>query len=600
MSTHNENESQEDGGRADYLRKTTCFLVGKLTAFCAAHAIPCNDLDCTAETGILQKSCCRKICELVSKVPKTLQPSTAERQDWMSILSGWEGDQLRSCVDGSYSHPDPSLQAEALKALTSLAQLQTNTAKKPPAVKTSAKIPIPPRVMKNPPATKHFNKKTYDDLVAKAPCLGPNQVDKATGRLALQQLCANDVLLGRGNAAQSFPGNERFRCLVFDHKPLYAKARRHEKGCIAVQLVAKVMTQDPPGRFVEVIDNRYYAIPYERAVEKASQALRERKLQPPPGYVSIQEKEKQEKKKAKRRLSAQIRRQKVKEQKEAENETKPNAKPKKRKAETTEKTHKEKPAKKKKKPAPSKSAKKQQATAPPQPMPFMPSLPLISSNVLAGIPSWVQDGTRATAAACPHEAFHSGPPSHLAAASVPPPPPTSQAQFQPPQPLPEWQLPLSTTSSATLDPNSAVMIQFRLAQLQRLQSQTTPSSAPSAAAAAATTTAQLPSAPAANHLLHQLADVAATEPGSEYPAATATSTSAPVPNQTAASSSSSSSSPPAAETTQRATALLNELLHSKEKPKASSDDQEHDEAALILAGMDTLHSLRQVGDTAAV
>jgi len=326
MASHSDDDgSQEDGGRADYLRKTTCFLVGKLTAFCAAHAIPCNDLDCTAETGILQKSCCRKICELVQKVPKTLQqPSTAERQDWMSILAGWEGDQLRSCVDGSYSHPDPSLQAEALKALTSLAQLQTNTAKKPPAVNPSAKIPIPPRVMKNPPATKHFNKKTYDDLVAKAPCLRPHQVDKATGRRALQQLCANDVLLGRGNAAQSFPGNERFRCLVFDHKPLYAKARRHEKGCIAVQLVARVMTQDPPGRFVEVIDNRYYSIPYERAVEKASQALRERKLQPPPGYVSIQEKEKQEKKKAKRRLSAQIRRQKVKEQKEAGDETKPN------------------------------------------------------------------------------------------------------------------------------------------------------------------------------------------------------------------------------------------------------------------------------------
>jgi hypothetical protein len=107
----------------------------------------------------------------------------------------------------------------------------------------------------------------------------PRIID-STGRSALKRLNHNDVLLGRGRGASNFSGNLAFRCLVWDYKPTYCNSTRREKIGIACQLVGEVMRQKPSGRFVDMIDDEYFIVPFERAVEKAAQALRQLYLQP--------------------------------------------------------------------------------------------------------------------------------------------------------------------------------------------------------------------------------------------------------------------------------------------------------------------------------
>jgi len=77
----------------------------------------------------------------------------------------------------------------------------------------------------------------------------------------------------------------------------YAVAQRNQKSCIAVGLVEHVMSQDPPGRFVECLMDEYYVVDYERAVEKTCQALREKKMQPPALFLEWEKQQQKEKSK---------------------------------------------------------------------------------------------------------------------------------------------------------------------------------------------------------------------------------------------------------------------------------------------------------------
>jgi len=58
---------------------------------------------------------------------------------------------------------------------------------------------------------------------------------------------------------------------------------RHSKAEVASRVVNKVLSLDPPGRFLEVdsATGEVHVQSYERAVEKARQALRERKWADP-------------------------------------------------------------------------------------------------------------------------------------------------------------------------------------------------------------------------------------------------------------------------------------------------------------------------------
>lgn len=95
----------------------------------------------------------------------------------------------------------------------------------------------------------------------------------------------NDVILGRGNGIAAWPGNVAFRHIVWSHRTDYQRAHRHGKNKFAVQVVEEVYNLNPPGRFIECsLEGNYHAISFQKAIEKASQALRERKSSIPAGY----------------------------------------------------------------------------------------------------------------------------------------------------------------------------------------------------------------------------------------------------------------------------------------------------------------------------
>eukprot|EP00588_Corethron_pennatum_P011269 CAMPEP_0194283538 /NCGR_PEP_ID=MMETSP0169-20130528/25614_1 /TAXON_ID=218684 /ORGANISM="Corethron pennatum, Strain L29A3" /LENGTH=513 /DNA_ID=CAMNT_0039029159 /DNA_START=44 /DNA_END=1582 /DNA_ORIENTATION=- len=88
----------------------------------------------------------------------------------------------------------------------------------------------------------------------------------------------NDVLCGRGGGTNTHPGNVLFRTLVQNKKKLYLMSRfKREKRIIAKEIVTRIRTQNPPGRFLLRNDHtgRYNDIGDANASKKASQALRE-------------------------------------------------------------------------------------------------------------------------------------------------------------------------------------------------------------------------------------------------------------------------------------------------------------------------------------
>jgi hypothetical protein len=88
----------------------------------------------------------------------------------------------------------------------------------------------------------------------------------------------HDVLCGRGGLSNHHAGNAWFRRLVRSNRPLYRASPKHTKLLVAKAIVHHVQAQNPPGRFLEC--NRksglWFPVSYKRAVDKTSQALRER------------------------------------------------------------------------------------------------------------------------------------------------------------------------------------------------------------------------------------------------------------------------------------------------------------------------------------
>lgn len=97
----------------------------------------------------------------------------------------------------------------------------------------------------------------------------------------------NDVLLGRGNGTASHPGNVMFRHTIWQYKDSYKKASRHMKREVAQEVVHSIGAMNPPGRFLEkgLNEDTYSLVSFQRAVEKASQALRERKTKIPDSVI---------------------------------------------------------------------------------------------------------------------------------------------------------------------------------------------------------------------------------------------------------------------------------------------------------------------------
>ena len=86
----------------------------------------------------------------------------------------------------------------------------------------------------------------------------------------------NDVLCGRGGAALRHPGNQCYRRLVNLNKSLYITCLKTEKLKISRSIVAAIREQN--GRFLErdAKAGVWNDIGDKKAIEKTSQALRER------------------------------------------------------------------------------------------------------------------------------------------------------------------------------------------------------------------------------------------------------------------------------------------------------------------------------------
>ena len=110
---------------------------------------------------------------------------------------------------------------------------------------------------------------------------------KAVVRIRTPQ--ANDVLCGRGGGINSHPGNKAFRTWVHERKESYNLAsNKHEKAKVSVEVIERVKSQNPPGRFLAREENANFGsggmpgvtgywieIDLNKAIAKTSQALRE-------------------------------------------------------------------------------------------------------------------------------------------------------------------------------------------------------------------------------------------------------------------------------------------------------------------------------------
>jgi hypothetical protein len=86
-----------------------------------------------------------------------------------------------------------------------------------------------------------------------------------------------DILCGRGGLSNTHPGNAWFRTMIRVNRPLYKSSAKHVKLLVAKSIVRHALTQKPPCRFLErKSDGPWYKITNKRAIDKTSQALRER------------------------------------------------------------------------------------------------------------------------------------------------------------------------------------------------------------------------------------------------------------------------------------------------------------------------------------
>lgn len=86
----------------------------------------------------------------------------------------------------------------------------------------------------------------------------------------------NDILLGRGGHNNKFIGNERLRDFAMDYVIEYMESTKAKKTHLAEELVTRIRSLDPPGRFLKKIESGHWIdIGDDLARDKASQVLRD-------------------------------------------------------------------------------------------------------------------------------------------------------------------------------------------------------------------------------------------------------------------------------------------------------------------------------------
>jgi len=94
----------------------------------------------------------------------------------------------------------------------------------------------------------------------------------------LHQPNDNDIVCGRGSAANRHIGNSNFRALIRCNKALYVRLTKRDKMAMAREILHAISTQNPRGRFLQKDSETslWYDIGTSRSLEKISQALREK------------------------------------------------------------------------------------------------------------------------------------------------------------------------------------------------------------------------------------------------------------------------------------------------------------------------------------
>jgi Helicase associated domain len=110
------------------------------------------------------------------------------------------------------------------------------------------------------------------------------EVADEVGTVALSKCTEKDVLLGRGNRNNLWPGNIHFRNLAMKYREQYSKVNRCQKVEIALKVIDEITASG--GRFVQVDHDAYnsssshdmycFEVDRARSIEKTCQVLREK------------------------------------------------------------------------------------------------------------------------------------------------------------------------------------------------------------------------------------------------------------------------------------------------------------------------------------
>ena len=106
--------------------------------------------------------------------------------------------------------------------------------------------------------------------------VGSNNSEKTKKKIISPNI--NDIVSGRGSGSNRHEGNLQFRKLIRDNKQLYLSRTKNEKMLVARDIYYTIESMDPPGRFLQKNPetNAWFEIGKDRALEKISQALREK------------------------------------------------------------------------------------------------------------------------------------------------------------------------------------------------------------------------------------------------------------------------------------------------------------------------------------
>mmetsp|Transcript_6851 Transcript_6851/g.13947 ORF Transcript_6851/g.13947 Transcript_6851/m.13947 type:complete len:219 (-) Transcript_6851:115-771(-) len=89
-------------------------------------------------------------------------------------------------------------------------------------------------------------------------------------------LTTNDVVLGRGELANTHPGNKKYRAKRDMLKRAYNAAKRSQRRLVAIQLMTYV--RDAGGLFLKMDEQgMWQEVPEKVAIDKCAHALREKK-----------------------------------------------------------------------------------------------------------------------------------------------------------------------------------------------------------------------------------------------------------------------------------------------------------------------------------